>query len=53
VPVTAFSMRTLPGLLLFILLGTATANALDASLLEGQIRSIAESLGTVGVVSRS
>jgi len=46
---TPFSIRTLPGLLLFILLGTATANALDASLLEGQIRSIAEPVGTVGV----
>jgi beta-lactamase class A len=42
-------MRTLLGFLFLILVGTATANALDSSLLESQIRNIAEPLGNVGV----
>jgi beta-lactamase class A len=46
---TRLPMRTLPGLLSVILLGTATANALDSSLLDTQTRNIAGTLGAVGI----
>ena len=44
-------MRTLPILFILISAGTATANALDTSLLEAQVRNIAQ--GNVGLVSKS
>ena len=46
---TALPMRTLPILFFLISAGTATANALDTSLLETQVRNIAKGNVAVGV----
>jgi beta-lactamase class A len=42
-------MRVLAGLLWFVLFLTVTADALDSSILEGQIEKISDHLGEVGV----
>jgi beta-lactamase class A len=42
-------MRSLAGLLSFVLFGTVTADARDSSILEGQIEKIVDHLGNVGV----